>query len=122
MVRRPNDKGIAMTLVIVIIIILTMLAAYVTSLAYNQRRVTDTAGGGRAKIYYRAKAGVVEANWRIRTNYTAGLTPGSFLIPTYDPAPYTIDVDEDGTADCQIDIGPADGTGKRAINSTGLDV
>ena len=122
--HRPNDKGVALTVVIVIIIILALLAGLVTTLGYNQKKLGDAAGGRRAKIYYRAKAGVVEAGWRIKNNFTQNLTAGSFLNDAYDPAPYTIDVDEDGVPDCRIDIGPVTNaaTKQRSISSQGLDV
>jgi Tfp pilus assembly protein PilX len=120
--RKLNDKGMALVVVIVVVIMLALLAGYVTQLGYNQRRLSDTAGGRRAKIYYNAQAGVVHANWRIRTNYTAGLVPaGSFLVDAYDPNPYSIDVDGDGTMDCTVDIGPV-AAGRRSISATGLDV
>ena len=87
-------------------------------LGYNQKKLSDAAGGRRAKIYYRAQAGVVEANWRIRENIG-----GNFTTPAYDPAPYSIDVDGDTVNDCTIDIGPVTNaaTKQRAIASTGLD-
>jgi len=117
-VRNLNDKGIAMTFVIIIIIILAFLATLVTVLGYNQRKLSDSAGGRRAAIYYRAQAGVIEASWRIRENIG-----GSFTTDTYDPAPYSIDVDGDGTDDCDINIGPANAvTKQRSIVSTGRDV
>jgi len=114
----------ALTVVIIIIIMLGLLATYVTQLGYNQRRLSDTAGGRRAKIYYRAQAGLVDANWRIRTNYTASLSPvGSFLVDGYDPGAYQLDVDGDGTNDTSVDIGPVTNaaTRQRSILSTGLD-
>ncbi len=121
---RLNSKGVALTLSIVIIIILALLATFVTTLGYNQRKLSDALGGRRAKVYYRAQAGVVEAGWRIRENYTTGLNPGgSFATDTYDPFPYSIDVDGDGANDCVIDIGAAIPASKqRVIASTGLDI
>ena len=110
-----------MTIVIIIIIIMAMLALYVTTLGYNQKKLADSAGGRRAKIYYKAQAGVIDANWRIRTNYTAGLPVGNFRTdPNYSPT-YSVDIDGDGTNDCQVTIGAVDASGKRPINSQGLD-
>jgi Tfp pilus assembly protein PilX len=113
-----------MTIVIIVIIVLGLLAAYVTQLGYNQSRLSSTSGARRAKMLYLAKAGVVEASWRIRENYTVGLTPGSFLVDGYDPAAYSIDVNGDGTNDCSINIGPVTNaaTKQRQIQATGLDV
>lgn len=127
MAQRLNDKGVVLVIAIVVIVLLALLAGYATQLGYNQRRLSDAGGGRRAKIYYRAQAGVVDANFRIRTNYTAGLTPviaGGFLVDTYDPNPYPLDVDGDGTMDCQVDIGPVTNplTKQRGVSSTGLDV
>ncbi len=115
--RPLNDKGVALSLVVIIVIILGLLATFVTMLGYNQKKLSDAAGGRRAKIYYRAQAGVTEAGWRIRENIG-----GSFTTDTYDPAAYSIDVDGDTVNDCTIDIGPANAvTKQRAIASTGLD-
>jgi Tfp pilus assembly protein PilX len=123
---RQNLKGFALTMVIIILVLLALLATYITSISYNQRRFLDRNSSKRMKIFYCAKAGVVDANWRIRTNYTAGLLPaaGSFANDVYDPAPYNLDVDGDGTVDTTVDIGPVTNaaTKERAINSTGLDL
>ncbi len=120
--RSDNKNGIALTVVIVVLMILVMMAGYILSLGYNRRRVVDAASGTRAKIYYRAQAGVYDANVRIRKNYTVGLVPaGSFLTPAYDPGAYNIDVDGNGTNDCTVNIGPVNvATGRRQIDSMGL--
>ena len=107
-----------MTIVIIVIVIMAFLATLITTLGYNQRKLSDSAGGRRAKIYYQAQAGVIEARWRIRENIG-----GNFTTDAYDPAPYSIDVDGDGTNDCDIDIGPANPvTKQRAIVATGKDI
>jgi hypothetical protein len=124
-----------MTIVMMIIVVLTLLAGFAVNYGYNKRRILDVSSGRRDIINYRAEAGLVDALTRIRLNATAGLSPaGSFLTPTYDPAPYQLDVDGGGTvnattkicsADCdvEVDIGPVTNalTGARSINSTGLD-
>lgn len=131
-----NAKGIALTVVIIVLAILVMMAGYIFSLGYNRKKITDAASGTRAKISYRAQAGVHDATARIRKNYvgatnlpppgatTPALTPGggSFLNPAFDPDPYQIDVDGNGTMDVRIDIGPVNASGQRPILSTGLDV
>ena len=122
--RCQNDKGVALALVVVVMIMLGLIATYATQLGYNQRRLTESMGGKRAKIYYRAQAGVVNAQWRIRTDYTAGLAPaGNFTTDAYDPGAYQLDVDGNGTNDCTVDIGPVTNaaTKQRAILSTGID-
>lgn len=129
-----------MTLVVIVLVILTLLAGYIVNLGYNRKRVVDAASGTRAKIYFRAQAGIHDATARIRKNYTGAqfdpgvpgpeaptpaLTPaGSFLDPAYNPDPYLIDVDADGVMDTQVNIGaeeihPVLGP-RRAIVSAGL--
>ena len=129
--RCQNDKGMALTVAIIIIILLGLLAGYMTQMGYNQRRLADTAGGRRAKAYYRAQAGLVDANWRIRTNYTGTTTytgsalnpPGSFAVDAYNPNAYQMDLDGDGSNDVDVDIGPVTNalTKQRDIRSIGLD-
>lgn len=125
--RCRNDRGMALTVVMIIVIMLALLAGYMTQMGYNQRRLADTAGGRRAKVYYRAQAGLVEAAWRIRENHTAGLTPASalgFNDDTYNPNPYQIDIDGDGSMDATVDISQVTAgstTRQRQIQSTGLD-
>ncbi len=130
-----------MTLVVIVLVILTLLAGYIVNLGYNRKRVVDAASGTRAKIYFRAQAGIHDATARIRMNYTGAqsdpglpgpeaptpaLTPlgGNFLDPNYDPDPYLIDVDANGVMDTQVNIGreeihPVLGP-RRAIVSAGL--
>lgn len=121
---RGNTRGVALTVVAIVILMVGLLAGYVTQLGFNQRKLSDAASGKRAKIYYRAQAGAVEAMWRIRANYTTGLdTVGSFTTDAYNPGPYSIDIDGDSVMDATIDIGAANVTTKqRAILATGLDV
>ncbi len=122
--HRPNDKGMALSIVIVVIIMLALIAGYAAQLGYNQRRLTDISGGRRAKVYFLAQAGVIDANWRIRNNYTVGLSPvGSFTNDNYNPNAYSVDVNNDGTNDVTVDIGAVTNalTKQRSISSTGLD-
>ena len=120
--RDLGSKGMALTIVMIIAIILALLAGYATNSSFNQRKVVDNASGHRAKVYYCAQAGVVDANWRIRSNYTTDA--GTYNNNAYDPPPYTLDVDGNGVADCSVDIGPVVNAakGNRQILSTGLDV
>ncbi len=130
-----NKKGIALTVVMIVLGILVMMAGYIFSLGYNRKKITDAASGTRAKISYRAQAGVYDATTRIRKNYPflspgsvnpMGTDPGSvgadFSNPGFDPAAYTIDVDGNGTMDARINIGAVNGSGQRPIDSIGLDV
>ena len=120
-----DKRGIALTVVVVVMIVMAILSTYAMNLGYNQKLLTDQSSGRRAKIYYRAQAGLVHAYWRIRVNNTAGLAPaGSFATDAYNPGPYTLDVDGDGVNDVSVDIGPVTdpATKQRAILATGLDV
>ena len=117
-----DDKGMAMVIVIVVIMMLAMIGSYITSLRFNQRIIVDGASGHRAQAYYSAQAGAVDANFRIRTDFTTGLVPaGSFATAAYDPNPYTIDIDGDGASDVTVNIGPVNGAGLRQIDCTGTD-
>ena len=120
-----NNKGLALTIVMIVIIMLAIISAFSTNLGFNQKKMIDANSGRRAKIYFKAQAGVVDANWRIRTDYTVGLAPaGSFTTDAYNPGPYLLDVDQNGTNDVSVDIGPVNNaaTKSRQILSTGLDV
>ncbi len=119
-----KNEGAALIIVILIIIMLTLIGGFMLNLGYNQRRLLASSSARHIRNYYAAQAGVVDANSRIRTNYTAGLTPaGDFTDPAYDPQPYMIDLNGDGIQDVSVDIGPVTDvtTGARQINSTGLD-
>ena len=114
----------AMPIAIIMIVLLTLLSGYLLQLGYNQKKLMVVASGKRAKTYYRATAGAVEAEWRIRVNRTTGLAPaGTFTNDAYDPNPYNIDVDADGTDDCTINIGPVLNAAlkNRRIQSTGCE-
>lgn len=118
---KKSESGAALTIAIITLVALTGVAGYAMTQAYHQKKLVDTTSGKRIIAYYRAQAGVVHACWRIRTNYTTGLSPaGSFLTDAYDPNPYSIDVDGDSVNDTTIDIGPVNGaTGLRTISSRG---
>ena len=132
MAQRPkirNERGLALAAAIAIIMILVLLAGYVTQLSYNQKKLSASGSGQRVRNYYRAQAGVVDAGWRIRANYTVGLpnggtAPFNFTNDGYNPGPYNLDVDGDGAVDCTVDIGAVTNaaTKQRPILSTGLDV
>lgn len=128
-----NEKGVALLVVITFATVISLIAAYALRLSYNQARQVNAVSIRRTMINYRAQAGFVDAAWRIRTNTAAPGTPGSFMTPTYDPAPYCIDIDTDAAsalvggncvaaADVRVDIGSRNATsGLRTIDSTGLD-
>ena len=112
-----------MVVVIVIITMLTLIGAFMTKMTYNQRTLVSVTSGKRVQVYYRAQAGVVDAHWRIRTNYTgAPMGGGDFTNPAFDPPPYSVDMaPADGNNDFTVDMGPVNASGLRPISSTGLD-
>lgn len=99
-----NVKGAVLTIVIVVIIMMVILVGAVLSLAANQRRAADNLAAHHARAYYRANAGLVDARWRIRVNETAEIGGGDFTDPTFNPAPYYIDIDND-VVDTTLDDG-----------------
>ena len=117
-------RGVALTVTMVIIVVLVLLASFTVNYGYNKKRLVDINSGRRDTLNFRAEAGVVDANWRIRSNYTVGLSPaGSFATDAYDPAPYGLDVDKNGVTDTCVNIGPVTNvnTGQRSIVSTGIE-
>ena len=147
MKRWRNEKG-SLTVVLMYTLFVTMLAGFALTLALNQKRLTDAAAGRRMVAYYRARAGVIDAFWLIRTNPMNGSqktvinagaivlistrTPSgaqNFSNPDWDPDPYYLDLDgntaslsERTVDDVKVDIGYIDGnTGLRAVESEGLD-
>ncbi len=143
-----EEGGFVLTATIVFIMMLVFLAAFVLNAGYNQRVMANNVGVTRAKAYYRAQAGVVDANARIRTNYVTGLGVGtgssgtSFLDSGYNPAPYHLDLDQNPPTfsnaasiptgyDVTVDISAVDRnndgtavsplTGRRIIEVTGED-
>ena len=131
-----DERGVALTVAVVIIIVLTLLAGFAVNFSYNKKRMVDLGSGKHDVINYRAQAGLVDAMTRIRLNATAGLSPaGDFTDPDYDPQSYQLSVDGRGTVnavtklcssgcDTTVDIGPVTNaaTGQRSIKSDGLDV
>lgn len=104
-----------MTVVIMIILMVSMLASAALTVGFHHRTLAKKAVGSRTQSYYFAQAGLVDAQEALRKD-----PGGLFVDPSYDPAPYTIDVDADGVADATVDIGPrVAATGYRAIRSTG---
>ncbi len=114
-VKQLGQKGMAMTITIMMIICASLLAGYGLQAGWNMRRTVILTGSRRDRMYWAAKAGVVDARWRIRTN--AG---GVYTNPAADPAFYNLDLNNDGVNDVRVDIGPVQ-NGVRQIDSTGLD-
>lgn len=127
-----NEKGVALLVVITFATVISLIAAYVLRLSYNQARQVDAVSIRRTMNNYRAQAGVVDAMWRIRTNTIPPGSAGSFLTPTFDPLPYFINVNDDtasagelAASNVRVDIGPVitigNAIGTRRIVSAGLD-
>lgn len=83
--RLHNQKGVALTLAIIIILMMTALVGFIyvppsgsnpgsyapgaiASLAFNVFNTTRTLSAGRNLAYYRARAALVDAQERIRLN------------------------------------------------------
>jgi hypothetical protein len=91
----------ALTVVIIVLMMLVLLGGYILTLAYNHYRLQQSVGGQRMAAYYRARAGVVDAQWRIRRD------PGGLFAaggPAYNPSAYSLDIDDDGVNDVTVDI------------------
>jgi Tfp pilus assembly protein PilX len=115
-----NQKGIALTLVIIVILLLTILAGAALSTSFNQRKLSSKAVGNRSQNFYAAKGGSVDAFERLRKNDTTGLTPtapaNGFDDPTYNPNPYTVNV---GALPVSVDISAVNATtGLRTVKAT----
>lgn len=110
-----NRRGIALTLVIIIIVSVSMVTAAALTFGYNQRLAARKVVSSRTEAYFFASAGLVDAGEAIRRD--AG---GNFADPAFNPAPYSLDVDGDRVDDVTVDIGPRDpATGLRRILATG---
>jgi Tfp pilus assembly protein PilX len=115
-----NQKGVALTLVIIVTLLLTILAGAALSTSFNQRKLSSKAVGSRSKNYYAAKGGLVDAFERLRKNDTTGLTPAApvngFDDPTYNPKAYTVDV---GGLSVSVTISEVvSATGLRTVQAT----
>ena len=56
-----NNRGMAITVVMITLILLSLLAGYSLNLSFNQTRLFQNSAGKRVKVYYAAQAGVVNA-------------------------------------------------------------
>lgn len=121
-----NNSGVAMSVVIVSILLLSVLAAAALTFGFHQRKLAESASGTRTQNFYLARSGSIDADERLRTDN--GLTyaadpdcDNTARDPDCDPEPYNLDVDGDGTPDVVVDISATDsGTGLRTVNSTSL--
>lgn len=126
-----SQKGSSLAVVLLFVFFMTLISAYILQYMYNQKRLSDQASGKRLIPYYRAKAGVVDAQWRIRSNAASeiGVPTGNFNDKDFDPPAYYIDLDSNmihlskqAVDDVRVDIGPVDArTGVREIQATGFD-
>ena len=107
MVKKLNSTGIALTLVIMIVIMVSVLAAAAMTLGYNQKRLSDATVSNRTQGFYYAQAGIVDAQWRIRNNALknkagvdvitgdVGSTGSDFTTASFNPKAYCLDLDSD---------------------------
>jgi Tfp pilus assembly protein PilX len=125
-----NSNGMALTIVMITLILLSLVAAYALNLSYNQHKLFQSSTGKRVKIYYAAQAGAVDAEWRIRTNAVAATCSGACnswsssggdFTAAGSTASYALDIDGDGVNDVVVAIGAVNANGLRPIDSTGID-
>lgn len=118
-----------LSFVIIVLIILMLLGFYVTNLAYNYSRTMGIFQSDRGAAYQHSQAGIVDATERIRKNLAAdiGGGPNGFNDPTFNPAPYHLDLDANpptpSTAaarpngyEVTVDIGPVNDDPARHVS------
>ena len=112
---RSQNRGVALTIAIFILVMLVAVGGYMMSMGYNQKRMVDVSSGVKIRLYYNAQAGIVDANWRIRSNVGANFSgdPNATLN-------YTLN---DGTIRADVSISRVGATrpGLRDISSIGKD-
>ena len=109
---RHPESGIALTLVLIAVIVISILASYALVIGFNHRTVMNTHVKNRTQAYYSAQAGVVDANWRIRNSPAtntlannagttvitgvlayAGTGVSNLTNPGFNPNPYCLHMD-----------------------------
>lgn len=123
-----DQRGFAMGVVMVTMLIMMLIAGYVANINTSQRRLITATSGKRIASYYRAQAGIVHAFWRVRSNHTSAdisgrfsacAAAGNFGTPAF-VCDYTLDVDGDGTRETAVHIGPEqNATRQRQVTATG---
>lgn len=125
---RTGERGVVLTVVIIVTIMMLSLAVAVLSLAANQTRLSNSLAASNVRAQYRAEAGLVDARWRMRVNFTDDIGGGDFDDPDFDPPAYFIDIDADavhttrtGDDDVEVDISAvgAGQPGVRTVDSLG---
>lgn len=122
--HRLSEAGIALSIVIVSILLLSILAASALTFGFHQRKLAQQASGDRTEKFYRAKAASIDADERMRTNFGLSFfsdgcsSPVSISNPNCKPLPYYLDVDGDDKLDVRINISKPDPiTGLRTVES-----
>lgn len=124
-----DQKGLALTAAIVLLFMFVILASVTLNAAYNKSRLMQHVDGKRIEAYYAAKAGIVDAHWRLMANYVEDISPDpdnyNFNKADWNPPAYYMDLDTDksnvhmskeGGDDVEVDIGPKIG-GFRSIET-----
>ena len=102
--HRYSESGVAITLVLIAVIVISAFASYALMIGFNHRTVMNTHVKNRTQAYYSAQAGMVDANWRIRNNVLTnnagaliitGVGAGAqdFTNPLFNPNPYCLHVE-----------------------------
>ena len=121
-----NSKGVALTIVIIILVLLTFISAAIMSLGYNRSRIIKMSGSSSAVPYYLARGGMVDAFWRLEHNVGPpnagpGNVPGYFNAGAA-TADYNLDVNGDNAPDTHVVItaqDPANGN-RRTIRANDI--
>lgn len=133
----PNNchqqSGIALTIAIIFILAVVSMIGVTMNQIYDFKVATAPLIKSRIMSYYNAQSGVVDAQWRIRTNTITGWTVPAgkdFTDPTWNPPIYYLDIDtnpptfstsQQATSDVSVDIGLPDPDGIRGITLVGFD-
>ena len=118
LLTKKASKGFVITIVVIMVFAILAAGIAVLALGYNQKRLVDQVGAGQIRGYYRARAGIVNARWRIRTNNNGA---GGYEYNVNPPA-YSLDLDGDSVNDVTVDIGTENlATGLRDIVVTGRE-
>ncbi len=125
---REGERGIVLTVVIIVTIMMMTLAVAILGLAVNQTKLANGLVSSNVRAQYRAEAGLVDARWRMRANFTTDIGGGDFTSAVFDPPAYYIDIDTNtvhtaktDADDVEVNISAvgADQPGVRTVDSLG---
>ena len=112
-----NPNGEALTVVMMVLVMLATVSATLMSLGYNQRRLRKSVGAaGQIVAFYHARAGIVDAIYRLRNSVGPGREANYFNAgqPGYGGANYSKTIDG---VPFKVTIGAIDANGLRKITA-----